>query len=77
MSQRPGSTLMPSVEITSAPGGTGSVSTVPTAEIRSPSTRMTLLRIGRPPYPSISVPPTSAFTLALAVAELAAFGAAG
>ena len=46
MSQRPGSTDMPSVEITSAPAGTASVPTCPTAVIRSPSTSITELRIG-------------------------------
>ena len=61
MSQSPGRTVMPSVEITSAPGGTASTPTCPTAEMRSPSMRTTLLRIGLPPKPSTSVPPTSAF----------------
>ena len=61
MSQRPGRTLIPSVEMTSASGGTGSVSTVPTALIRSPSMRTTLLRTGCEPKPSINVPPTNAF----------------
>ena len=64
MSHSPGSTLMPSVEITSAPAGIASVPCTPTAEMRSPSIRMTLFRTGRPPKPSISVPPTSAFTRA-------------
>ena len=40
MSQRPGSTVMPSVEMTSAPGGTASDPTWPTATIRSPSMRI-------------------------------------
>src|SRR6266550_2056929 len=60
MSHRPGSTDIPSVEITWYPAGTGLDSTVPTAVIRSPSMRMTELRIVRPPLPSINVPPTSA-----------------
>src|SRR5687768_369215 len=62
MSHNPGSTLMPSVEITSAPDGMASAPCTPTAVIRSPSIRITLLRTGRPPKPSMSVPPTSAFT---------------
>src|SRR6266545_1816339 len=61
MSQRPGSTVIPSVEITSAPEGTASVPSCPTAEILSPSIRMTLFWIGGPAKPSTSVPPTSAF----------------
>src|SRR5687767_10453910 len=62
MSHSPGSTLMPSVEMTSAPPGTGRVPTVPTARMRSPSITITLLRSGGPPCPSMSVPPTSALT---------------
>ena len=62
MSHKPGSTVMPSVEMTSAPFGTASVPTWPTAEILSPSMRMTLFWIGGPAKPSTSVPPTSAFT---------------
>ena len=65
MSQSPGRTLIPSVEITSVPAGTGSVPTVPTFVMRSPSMRMTLLRMGGPPNPSMSVPPTSATAFAL------------
>ena len=42
MSHSPGSTLMPSVEITSAPAGTASEPTWPTARMRSPSTMTTL-----------------------------------
>src|SRR5262245_37593475 len=61
MSQRPGSTVMPSVEITSAPAGTARAPTCPTAAIRSPSMRTTLFRMGGPAKPSTSVPPTSAF----------------
>src|SRR5687767_7922690 len=60
MSHSPGSTDIPSVEITSAPAGTASEPTWPTAVMRSPSTRMTLFLIGTPPNPSINVPPTSA-----------------
>src|SRR5688572_11311586 len=64
MSQRPGNTLMPSVEMISAPGGIASDPTWPTALIRSPSMITTLLRIGLLPKPSISVPPTRAFNVA-------------
>ena len=59
--QIPGSTVMPSVEITSAPAGTCSEPTWPTARMRSPSTRTTLFWSGRLPLPSMSVPPTSRF----------------
>src|SRR4028118_1972472 len=62
MSQRPGSTLIPSVEITSAPSGIATSPTRPTALIRSPSISTTLFSSGRPPWPSISRPPTSALT---------------
>src|SRR5688572_20126798 len=62
MSHSPGSTVMPSVEMTFAPSGTRNVSTVPTARTRSPSMRMTLSRIGSRSVPSTSVPPTSAVT---------------
>ena len=44
MSHRPGSTLMPSVEITSAPAGIASAPCTPTAVMRSPSISTTLLR---------------------------------
>src|SRR4051812_10749746 len=60
MSQRPGITVMPSVEMISAPSGTASVPTWPTAEVFSPSMRMTLFWIGGPAKPSTSVPPTMA-----------------
>jgi hypothetical protein len=40
---------MPSVEITSAPFGIGTVATVPTAVILSPSTITTLFGTGLPP----------------------------
>ncbi len=43
MSHRPGSTDIPSVEITSAPAGTASVPTMPTAVMRSPDISTTLL----------------------------------
>jgi hypothetical protein len=43
-------------------GGTASWPTCPTALTRSPSIRITLLRIAGPANPSMSVPPTSAFT---------------
>ena len=62
MSHRPGSTLMPSVEMTSAPRGMASMPTCPTALMRSPSIMMTLLRRGFPPNPSMSVPPTRALS---------------
>src|SRR5262245_6246905 len=62
MSQSPGSTVMPSVEIASAPAGTASDPTCPTARIRSPSMITTLFWIGLLPLPSTSVPPTSALT---------------
>ncbi len=68
MSHRPGSTDMPSVEITSKSAGTASVPTWPTAAIRSPRTSTTELRIGGPPKPSMSVPPTSAMGFADCVA---------
>jgi len=48
--------------MTSAPAGTASVPTWPTALIRSPSMTTTLFRRGGPPKPSISVPPTSALS---------------
>ena len=41
-------------------GGHRERADLPTAVMRSPSMRTTLLRSGRPPKPSISVPPTSA-----------------
>ena len=59
-SQRPGSTSMPSVEMTSASFGTSSFPTCPMAVMRSFSTRMTLFASGGPPKPSIRRPPTSA-----------------
>src|SRR5689334_13762514 len=61
MSHRPGSTVIPSVGMISAPEGTARVPTWPTAAILSPSMRITLFWIGGPPKPSINVPPTSAF----------------
>ena len=49
MSQSPGSTLIPSVEITVAPGGIASSPARPTARIRSPSISTTLFSSGAPP----------------------------
>src|SRR5262249_25832440 len=63
MSQSPGKTVMPSVEIRSYSLGTWSVATVPTRSMRSPRTSMTLSRRGGAPLPSMSMPPTSAIGL--------------
>ena len=63
ISQSPGSTVIPSVEMTSAFCGTDNVSIVPTALIFSPSIIITLFLIGVEPNPSIKVPPTKALRL--------------
>ncbi len=75
---RPGSTVACERSITGVPGGKGRAG--PTAEIRSPAIRITALRTGAPPSPSISRPARTASSrggLAVAGAAAAAAAAGG
>src|SRR4051794_38685411 len=56
----PGMTNLPAAPIRLAPGGTAILSAGPTATMRPLSATMVAFRSGGPPFPSMSVAPTTA-----------------
>src|SRR5262245_13688793 len=61
---------LPAASMTVAPGGTRTDGLGPIAVMRCPVTTIIASRIGGPPFPSITVPPTIAWTAACCAAGL-------
>src|SRR5262245_40808668 len=66
----PGTTYLPAASMTVAPAGTRTDDLGPIAVMRCPVTTTIASRIGGPPFPSITVPPTIAWTPACGGAGL-------